>query len=198
MNIAVPFNINGTAVATVEARTLGFVDHVEMLQRATDGKTFRQQLIDQIVFKDATGKTIPHTYEDISTMPATVAFQAKALLNKESDTEAPGKFEIIRDGNGLEAPILIRLGTPVKVGEVAIQELEIQLTNLMQAEPVIAAGGALAQAIELLRIAKPVMPSNGPEFQQLPDTALRQINTEDGYAFALSRLTKTFFVLADE
>lgn len=108
---------------------------------------------------------------------------AKALNIALTDNDAkPG--EVLSKGDGISAPILYRLGTPIKAqtgGETsAITELEFLAKTFGDVEEVMAETDQLGQAIALIRsVAKPLGVND--TLQRLPEWALEKFELADTF-----------------
>lgn len=132
---------------------------------------------------DASGNPVPLSEGDILRMPRVYAAKVIAASDAAMDSE-PG--EVLSQGDGISAPILYRLGTPLRTGgqdPFPIEELEFSARTYGDIEEVLAGESPMAQALLLIQTcAKPV---GGPvQLQALPSWAVTQIAIADGLKIA--------------
>lgn len=174
---------DGSKVVSFETTHEGFRSHVNMIKRVlplvnatTRIATLinRERIKSQVKFTNAKGETF--TLDDLALMKLPIPVSRKVLSALDTDTgPAP---TIIKQGDGVTTPILLKLGTPIKFtkGE-DIAELEFYCQYYGEIEDVLAEDLNMAQTLLLIeKAAKPV----GSTLQALPDSAIDQITVSDG------------------
>ena len=199
-----PYIVNGKGVAKLTLEPLMFAAWVSIMDKAAieaaqssgrnaDGTarmaafrkaTMREQMRRRLKAWDANGAPIALKDGDILNLPRAYAMQALRHADRPPGGTAG---EVLADGDGLNAPVLYRLGTPVRLagpeGDLTIEEVEIQARTLGDIEDVLAQDTPASQALSLIATcAKPVGLSI--PLQRLPTWALDQITIADGDAIA--------------
>ena len=147
----------------------------------------REQMLRQVRAIDSNGAPHELKIEQLMRMPRKYAVIVDSLVDALMDDAG----EVIGEGDGALTPILYRLGKPIIAPNVVVEELEFMARTLMDIEDVLSAESASAQTLELLKIAKPIVPNN-PGLVRLPDQWLGQITIVDGHTIADKVLPRFF------
>lgn len=190
-----PFLVGDRRIASLRMPQMSFVKFVAsmeaaefaMLRDGASGKTMlkyvaRERLRMLTAISDK-GETVKLDDTAIMMMPRRYALRAMSAA--AFDEEEPG--EVVVDGNGIDIPVLFRLGVPLKMmsktGDLEIREIEFRARTFGDIEDVIGERTTYAQALALLRrCAKPV--GSPIPLQSLPDWAIDQISVADGLKIA--------------
>lgn len=138
----------------------------------------RARIAKQTTFK-AKGEVVVAKPENLTALPVVVAKSIIAQL----DVDQGEGGEVIGDGDGITAPVLYRLGTPIKMkdgggNDLVIEELEFFAKTFGEVEDVMAANSDVERAMILIRdLAVPV---GMPTMQRLPAWAADRITIADG------------------
>jgi hypothetical protein len=165
MTIDVNFELAGKQISTIKLGRWNFVDFVSTYLRAseqvTPTTTFqaalqRERFLSHVHFISGQERVVP-TLEQLLTVP----FTAIRAVTSVWDNNEGASGSIIGSGDGVTAPLLYKLGTPLAVtqgGEQkAITELEFLATTYGQLEDVLTAGSDVLKALELIKtVANPV------------------------------------------
>lgn len=184
LRIPISFQLDDKLIDGAVVKPLSFASFVECIveaQTMTQPKTFdarikRTRMMRQVTLY-AGNAVVPVTVEEMLRMPIPAARTLLAML--DSEESAAGR--IVRTGDGVNQSIVFGLGTPIPVGQgkPSIRELEFCAKTYGDIEDVLSAPNALQQALMLLNtIAKPL----GTSLLQLPDWAVKQVTTADGFA----------------
>lgn len=170
-------------VVSFSTRVEGFRNHVKMIKRLLPqvGPNARiatlinrERLKSLVTFTNSKGEEF--RLDDLSLMKLPIAVSRRVLAELDGDTgPAP---TVVKQGDGVTTPIILKLGTPIKFekGE-DIKELEFHCQYYGEIEDVLAEDLNMAQAVLLIeKSAKPV----GSSLQALPDSAIDQITVSDG------------------
>lgn len=181
-----PFTLGDTEITEVVVKPLRFLEFVKATQGTTTIKDYQRSRMRASVTLN--GNLI--SSEQISMLPIKVGKKIVEELNKIDDGNGPGEI-LSGDNDGINAPILYRLGTPLKMKrgkeDVFIKELEFQAKTFGDIEDIIASDHILVQAVELLkRLAVPVGVKG---LTVLPENVLNQLSTADGAKIAQDVLT---------
>jgi hypothetical protein len=177
----IPMVIGKQAVAELVVSELGFkafgdaVDAAGSRQEGFDEGLLLERIERQTRAYDADGAEIKLGALEILQMPIPYAKQVHAALQ---ETKSPAG-EVIRAGDGVSAPILYKLGTPLVTGGDSITELEIQAKTLGDISTVYAADNRIAKTLALIeKCATPL--GAAANLMRLPAWALALITTTDG------------------
>lgn len=184
------FLVDGAEIDTVNVHPITFVELVQCLDKAhtkltKDGNIQtllrRERIIKQAHFMAGDARKIPDAAA-ISLMPIPVARQVIGALEEGQGAQG----EVIGDGDGIEKPILYKLGTPIAIGgkdKKPITELEFIAKKYGDIEDVLAADGDPLGQAELL-IRKVATPPEIESLSVLPDWAVQRITSADGLLIA--------------
>lgn len=137
----------------------------------------RERILHQTHFMSGGERVVPDLSQ-LSTLPATVA---KAIINNLDADEGPAG-KVISEGDGIATPIVVKLGSPIKVKdgkgvESELAELEFMASTYGELEDVLSSVDEIGKAMALLtNIASPV----GSNLPRLPGFALDRITLADG------------------
>ncbi|MGQ2901735.1 hypothetical protein [Neoaquamicrobium sediminum] len=194
-----PFEIEGTSIAALEVSKIGFKQIAEVAAVADKGpdsdrtkRLFRERIKRQVRAVTSDGQQIALKDEHIYNIPLPYAMPMRNALDAVL-VNTGSKAEILSKGDGLSAPVLVKLGTPLVMGKGdPITEIEIKAETLGQLEDAIIAETSQEQAMAVLTIAKPV----NSTLQALPSWALDQITVSDG-VFIMTKVLPSFFGQAE-
>jgi hypothetical protein len=166
------------AIRSADAAAVGSDDPTAAFRKHYNRARRRMQLS----AVDISGAPVVMTDGIIGMMPRKYAVRLEALL--WADKQADG--EIVREGDGATTPIVVRLGTPIKLAgasgtdDAVIEELEFRAQTLAHFEEVMAQDRESDQTLALIRTcAKPVMATD-EGLHVLPSWAVDQISISDG------------------
>lgn len=201
-----PVAFSGTPIARLEIAPHPFSEYVACVKEARadmarDGGSalakylFRAQVRRQLVATDAAGNRVAVSDMDIMTMHPKIAM---AIQRGVSSVPSGNAGEALASGDGVSAPILYRLGTPINLGTskstgeaLIINEIEFQAVSYGVIEDVMFADWAGEQAELLIRLcARPVNAPGG--LISLPDQAVAQITEGDGFKIMADVLPRFF------
>lgn len=194
-----PFLIGATFVEKLIVKSVGFTAYakgrLEASARAKNNQEaarldMRARMKMQSVGITADGTEVRLTDEAITQMPFRAGRQLLEALDLVLFVGVEGQPEVLAKGNGLDTPIHIKLGTPIKAaaGGQDIEELEFQASTVGQLEDVMVAGGDYERTVAILAIAKPV----GGSLMMMPTWGVDGISVSDGL-FIMKHVTNTFF-----
>lgn len=183
---AYDFELGGKKVECAEVTNISYKQLVDMLERLSAAGAgsiakllARLTMVERVRLFDKAGAVVSFTADDVAALPVKVGI---ALSNAiDGDDRPTGK--IINDGDGITAPLLFSLGTPVRVGEKEVQELEFMAKNYGQIEEVLAESTPVRQAYALILSAS-VPIGDGIKLLQTPESVAAQITMPDGMAIA--------------
>jgi len=134
----------------------------------------RERISAQVEFSTTDGTTYKITTDDVMRLPLKGA--KKVVANISTYEGVAGS--LLNDQDGINNPILYKLGTPIKIsGKPDISELEFQAATYGEIEDILSGDTYIFQAIDLIeKIAKPV----GNDLMVLPSWAISQITMADG------------------
>lgn len=191
MNIEIktPYTYNQVKVSQLITRQLSFVELVQIsiqTARTRDpAKPFEAALrtarmIAQTQLQLADGKLVPMDAITVLSMPIPPARLLMAAIDEHDANEPMGFTDLSPKADGISAPILIKLGSPIKgQGDKEIAELELQAKSYGDIENVIGETNELEQAVALLRyVAKPI------GMLGMPAWAVDAVTIRDGLAIA--------------
>jgi hypothetical protein len=193
-----PWTIDGgRQIVRVEVVKIGYAAFARCLReaelaRARDRGDSVQKYLQRSVCKaawrayDATGQVVPLTDQVYLSMPRRYSIGLNTLM---SVTNVDPEGEVLLDGDGIDTPIHIRLGTALDLGHgTQVTELEFVGQTLGDIEDVLVAPNEVEQAMALIRRARPV--DGG--LLTLTREAIDQITMMDG-AFVQQRVLPRFF-----
>lgn len=145
----------------------------------------RLRMQTQVTFHTVNDQTFKLSDEDLATLPAAVARKIVPLL--ALDEGGPG--ELLSDGDGLSAPVHVKLGTPIKAGgDKEFAELEFLAKTYSDIENILVADQPIFQTFALIEgLANPIDGS----IERLPSWAIDQITIADG-VFILNNVLPRF------
>jgi len=173
-----PINLTAFTKLAEETNNIGAADNKEW---QLHNKRLRMKYQISAIATD--GSAVKLDDLSITQLPRTYGVKLSNMLSEGQGT--PGEI-ISGENDGVSAPILYRLGTPIKMqqngDEIAITELEFQASTFGQIEDVLAETNPLSQTVSMLSsIAKPV----GMEtLQALPSWALDKVTMADGFTIS--------------
>jgi hypothetical protein len=180
---AVPMTVGKTPVMELVVSELSFKGLGEAVEAASGrpedlGEAILlEQVSRQVRAFDRDGKSIALSALDILQIPTPYAKQIHAVLDVSKSE--PGK--VIRDADGVSAPILFKLGAPLATGGDSITELEFRAKTLGDISSVYAAENKIDKAIALIeKCATPL--GTGKPLLRLPSWALELVTRIDGSA----------------
>lgn len=193
IDLPLPVALGAQMVSAFTIAPLSFLDYAALAAETSDIVAItkgryetafqRGRLLKQCSGLTADGAAVALDDETLTTLPLPVARQ---LLAAVDETMALGKQGTILSmmADGVTAPILYKLGSPIATGgiigeegkaEAAITELEFLAPNFGALEDVLAADTKLSQTVALIEhVAHPV------EMIGMPSWAARQITISDG------------------
>lgn len=191
-----PVNINGAEVHTITVTPMSFPAFCAAFAAAqnNDPADVKKQLTREKVkrsahFKTESGTEIPFAVSDFLQLPIPYARELIALIDRDS---APfGTVVSPEEHDGITAPILFKLGTPIKTDKGEISELEFLAKTFGDIEDVMSAENQITQTLSLIQtVAAPL--GSDVQLLQLPTWAIDGITVEDG--FAIMRLVLPAFL----
>lgn len=187
VEFTLPVQFGDNSITTIKVQPLTFATLTEMwaqvaaeirgTKESSTKHLQRKRIAHQVHFM-AGDKRIIADAANISQLPIPVARAIIAAL----DIGEGKAGEIIGTGDGVQAPILYKLGNPIEAEagggkKSKIEELEFKATVFADIEDVLAVDGEVPQALELIkRIGKPVDSS----LMVLPSWAVERISVADG------------------
>lgn len=193
IEITIPYLVAGKKATKFVVEPIGFVRFAELAVDAANESGPTKRVFSTLLMRERTkvvlddGKQVPLDAATLHSMPRPVARPLIKFFDSEGDAPADETEEdkaarlatgaqILSDGDGLTAPVLVKLGKPIKgAGDKEISELEFLAKTYGDVELVLAATNELNQTIELIRsVAKPV------GMLTLPTWALPQVAVADG------------------
>lgn len=180
-----PFKTSDLEVNEVTVKSLGFMDLVKVWARASTPKGRQRAQMQAMVRFNGEEPTL----DQITKLPIRVAKNIMKGMNEAGDKSEPGG--VLSEGaDGIDTPIVYRLGTPLKMKrgkeDVLITELEFKATTYDEIEDVIAAENDLAATVELIK--KLAVPVGIKGLSIVPEAALSQLTTSDGMKMAMEVL----------
>ena len=193
--------VGDAKISRMEVHPISFVAFAELasnVQRATQGddmayakRLFRSRIKAQVkAFNGASAVALDDIL--IGKMPVRLAMQVRNAITDANVDASDDVPKVLSQGDGVSAPIHIKLGRPINVGDgkTPLAELEIVARDLDQLEDAILAENKLEQVSAVLKIAKPV--STDVKLLSLPSWALDQISLQDGL-WMMSAVLPRFF-----
>lgn len=188
------YNIGALSIAEIKVGPIAFVAYGNIVepiiltmenQRDRNKEVVRAMMKARCTAFGTDGKMYKLTDEAISALPIKKAVDLKLMLNE--DTGVAG--EILNDADGVSAPILYKLGTPLKDSKgVFASELEFQAKRYGDIEDVLACPYTYSQTAALIEKCSMTV---GEKSMVLPSWALDQISVEDG--LKISEILPRFF-----
>lgn len=175
-----PFRLGDLEVTEISVSSMNFVEFVKATAHAQDTKSYHRARMKSSV--QLNGKQI--TDEQIPLLPIPVG--KKILDYLEAFETGTGGSVTTPDANGVDAPIIFKLGTPLQMktgkGEAQeILELEFMAKTYGDLEDALAETTPMRQAVELLR--RTAVPL-GTSLTILPEALLNQVSIMDGILIA--------------
>jgi len=148
----------------------------------------RERILRQVKAHKKDGTVVPMTAEHLLNMPLAYGKVFTSQLLK--DTSPVG--EILESGDGISAPLLYRLGTPIKTGtdDKEITELEFQAKTFGDIEDILAAENHVEKTLKMIELLG--RPVGDFDLLTLPSWALDQITIVDG-SNLMNRVLPSFF-----
>ena len=172
-----PFMLGDLEVTSVEVKTINYLTFMQATQGAGTQKEYnRRRVLSSVTFN---GKEV--TAEQYVLIPLPVAKAIFAVVNDGARNGPAGKV-LTPDADGISTPILYKLGTPLKMKDRQVEEIEIQGKTLGDVEDIVASENGMQQAVEILkRISTPVGVKG---LTILPEALLIQLTVTDGLQIA--------------
>jgi hypothetical protein len=138
----------------------------------------RQRIFKQVKAYNEKGEA---TFTEVELSALSPALGKKISRATEEVLSQEKECEILSDetADGVSAPILVKLGSPLSMGEEKITELEFHAKTYGDIEAVFAEDNAAEQTILFIEnVAKPI--TSNLKLQALPSWAVEQITPNDG------------------
>lgn len=138
----------------------------------------RKRIFKQVTAYNDKGKAT-FTEVELSALSPSLGKRISRAVDEVLDQ--PNECEIISpdDADGVSAPILVKLGSPLNMGSESITELEFHAKTYGDIEAVFAEDNAAEQTILFIEnMAKPI--TSDLKLQALPSWAVEQISPADG------------------
>lgn len=183
-----PFAIGETLVSEVHVKHMNFVEYAEMAAQLMGAKNAQRDYQRMRIRKTVTflidGKAQSPTDEQITQLPIRTS---RKILDSLDSGARPGEVISPKDADGIDRPLLYRLGTPIKYvrgkDTVEIHELEFWAKIFGDIEDIISIDALVLRAVEFIRrLGKPVSPD--VNLPMLPSGAVAQITIADGLKIA--------------
>lgn len=180
-----PFLLGETKITEVSVKPLNFIKFANTVDNDLAVQTRKR-----IIATTSLNKK-PVEEADMEAMPIKAVRQIMAVLDYTAQTPI-GKLLSSESANGVDAPILYKLGTPFRFkngkGEATeITELEFSAIYFRDVDSIISKVQRSERVLEMLRrIAAPV--GGTAKFQTLPEAALDQLTISDGLFLAANVL----------
>ena len=177
------FELDGKSVSGFRIEPCSFRQFAKATEAAqSDATEFAKALTRHLIkamvtveFKDGNSRKIAE-----SEVPALPVKEALEITNLVGTDQRQGG-EVTGGGNGIDSPLLFKLGTPIKFQTGVVKELEFRAQTFGDIEGVVALDNSVAQAVELIqKCATPL--GKDITLIALPDTALDAMAAEDGIA----------------
>lgn len=184
------FEIDGKRAVKMIVRPINFSQFAECA-RAVSGsdnagvQLTRERAKAQVRVIDEKGASSALDDASIAKLPVRVGIQMNAALSKDTTDEVGSVVK--NSGDGIDAPLLFKLGKPLKMGgdNPPVNELEFHARTYGDIEAIIAAPNQIEQTAELIKgCARPV----SGKLLALPDVLIDQIAMEDGIAIMMDVL----------
>ncbi|MGL5736568.1 MAG: hypothetical protein ACRCYS_17025 [Beijerinckiaceae bacterium] len=196
-----PWVVGEKKVAKVKLAPLNLVKFEEVIRNAELARTrarsdnnrkyfTREKVKACLRAEDAQGNAIALTEQDVLAMPRRYAAEITEVAGLSLDP--PG--EVIGDGDGFKSPILYRLGTPLKLADGEISELEFTMKTYGDVEDILCSENMPQQVLAALKAsAKPIGTGSASTLQVLPSWAVEQMTLADGLAIG-DKVLPSFFL----
>lgn len=150
-------------------------------EKETSRVVQRMRTLKQVKSFDESGKERPFTAVEYAAMPPKIG---KAIIKASSEVlDTEGEAEILLDGDGITAPVLVKLSSPLTLGDQSISELEFHAKTFGDIEGILAESNGGKQAIIFIEeLAHPVV--SNLKLQRLPQWAVDQLSVIDGMFIA--------------
>jgi hypothetical protein len=190
-----PFQIGDDIFSSATILPLTFVKFVEVTRAALAKKTAkddfkvmlqRERIMHQVQFATGGDKKIKLDESGLTQIP----YREARDIVRALDEDEVERGSIITEGDGIDKPILFKLGQAIKgTAGKEIAELEFKAGGFSEMEAVLAAADDMEQTIALLsHVAKPI----GASLLSLPSWALEQISLADGITI-MNKVRPRFF-----
>ena len=191
-----PVFIGEVPIDYFEVQNMTFKDFATCVERANEAAggddltkhLQRERILMQVKAHKSDGTVVPMNVENLLMMP--LAYGKVFTSHLLKDTSPPG--EVLESGDGISAPILYRLGTPIKTGneEKEIIELEFQAKTFGDIEDILAAENHVQKTLKMIEmLGRPV---GDLGLVTLPSWAISQITIVDGSKIMNSVLPSFF------
>lgn len=184
-----PIIIGTVSIKELHVRDVGFEEFIAISaetnsapgiknQKQWKQHNLRTRIKAQVSALGEDGKNYSLDSDSITTIPVMYSKSIMDALNQEYTSG-----ELLNDADGISAPLLYRLASPVKIGstsgEIEVTELEFHAKMFGDIEEVLAETTDPDRALALLRyVARPVV--NDVTVLRLPSFAIKQISLGDG------------------
>lgn len=181
--IEIEANENGFVKFTVEP-----INYVSLVRlgaslviknpRDTSKLMQRQRIFRQVTAYNDKGKA-PFTEVELAALSPALGKRISRAVDEVLDQKDECKIISPDDADGVSAPILVKLGSPLTMGSESITELEFHAKTYGDIEAVFAEDNAGEQTILFIEnMAKPI--TSDLKLQALPSWAVDQITPNDG------------------
>lgn len=174
-----------------------FVDLIDQITAIQDNAEFEKKLarlrmIEQLKFVTNNGLELTLQQQDIPSLPIKVGMLLQAVVKEQSTPIG----EVLMDGDGIQSPVLYKLGTAIKTNDGEISELEFQAKTYGDVEDILAETSGIRRAYKMITsISTPIC--NDLKMIRTPEKIAEQIQLIDGLAIAQTVAPRFFNVDAN-
>lgn len=179
--------IEGVGISHAEIGSITFKNFLSLSDRiasvesdAREAALTRLRMIEQVKLYTSDGGAI--VLDDVKVLNLPIKVGLKLVRGLNASSVEPGK--VINDGDGIEKPLLFKLGAPIKTKEGVIEELEFMAKTFGDVEDIVSEPSAFKRGYMLIQKAsKPI--ATGYKLLRTSEAIAEKIVFEDGLAISI-------------